>query len=279
MLKKILLSILLLSSYIHGKVLIWDFGGLLFEPDKLGVAREIGIKHFVSYLLFDWQNPNIEEFLFHILSGIKSDYIMPDQGNFKPAGSAHGIPLPPIMCEWQAGTKTGFEIIKLAEKHIEALNKQRYFESEREKNLLKRTIRTMFNPEVLARNVYPVEEGVKLLKECAYAKNPDGTKKHTLIAFSNWDRLSFNSFYERNKRVFRYFDHIVVSGNIGLIKPYKEAFEYLINSLKLNPNECILLDDQKVNAQGAQACGMKAILIHGHDFDTLRIKLAQYGAI
>ncbi len=281
MLKRIFLLTFLVYSYISlADVIIWDFGGILFQPDKLGVAKEIGLQRFISYLLMDWKNPNIEKLLYEVLTHVPSDYEPgPKEKNFNPAGSADGPPLPPIMCEWQAGTKTGPEIIKLAEKQIALLAQQNFFQSDREKELVTRTIQTMFNPHVLARNVYPVEEGVRLLKECAAVRDRNGRRKHRLVAFSNWDHLSFKSFYKRNTRVFKYFDHVVISGDIHRIKPYKNAFEYVIYTLRLNPNDCILIDDQKVNADGAKACGMKALLINGDDYDALRIELIKSGIL
>jgi FMN phosphatase YigB (HAD superfamily) len=279
MIKKLLgMLIFCMAHFSYGKILIWDFGGILFEPNKLGVANEIGLKNFISYMLLDWKNPNIEKRLFKVLEGIESNYD-PTKYKDQPGGSAEGTPLPPIMCEWQAGTKTGPEIIKLARKHIKDLYQRGYLTSERERVLLQRTVQTMFNPTVLARNVHPSSEGVKLLQECARIRNRDGSRKHQLIAFSNWDHLSFGEFYKRNKKVFNYFDHIVVSGEIKLIKPHREAFQYLIDKLRLNPRECILIDDQKVNAIGAKACGMKALLINGNDYDALRIKLKKYGIL
>jgi FMN phosphatase YigB (HAD superfamily) len=279
MLKKIMALVSLFIAFTtQSKVLIWDFGGILFEPDKLGVANEIGLHRFVSYMLLDWQNPNIEKALFTILEGIPSNFQYP-VADWKPAGSAEGTSLPPIMCEWQAGTKTGAEIIQLAHKRIEKLSKEGYFHSNREEALLKATIQTMFNPHVLARNVYPVPEAVKLLKDCAAVRNSNGTRKHQLIAFSNWDHLSFESFYKRNQKVFNIFDDIVISGHIHRIKPYKDAFQYLIDTLHLNPQDCILIDDQQVNADGAKACGMKALVINGKDYDDLRIKLIKYGIL
>lgn len=280
MFKKLLLLTVVCCSSIFSEVIIWDFGGILFEPDKLGVAKEIGLQRFISYLFMDWKNPNIEKLLYDVLARVPSDYQPgPTEKHFNPAGSAHGLPLPPIMCEWQAGTKTGTEIIKLAEKQIALLAQQNFFQSEREKELITKTIQTMFNPHVLARNVYPVEEGVRLLKECAAVRNQNGRRRHRLVAFSNWDHLSFKSFYKRNTQVFKYFDHVVISGDIHRIKPYKNAFEYLIYTLRLNPHDCILIDDQKVNADGAKACGMRALLINGNDYDALRIQLIKYGVL
>ena len=73
MLKK-LFCIILLSNYggLSAKVILWDLGGVLFQPDKLGVAQEIGLSHFASYALFDMKNPNIERVLFDVLEQMEN---------------------------------------------------------------------------------------------------------------------------------------------------------------------------------------------------------------
>lgn len=274
--KKIGLLTIFLVYSIDAKVLIWDFGGIVFNPDKFGVARAIGIKHFVSYMLLDMKNPNIQKLLFDFL-----DLIMPKEHDkqYVPAKSAENMQLPLIMCHWQAGTIKGPEIINIVKKKIKEFEKIGFFSSEREKTLLKKTISAIFNPEILAKNVYPLNAGVELLKDCAEARNYDGTRKNINIGFSNWDPLSFDIFYKKYKNVFRHFDNVLVSGHIKLIKPDKRAYQYLLESLKLNPKDCILIDDQKINAAGAKQCNIKSILLKNWDYQKLRNELRKAGAL
>lgn len=275
--KKIFYSIMvtlqIFCPYIFSKVIIWDLGGVLCDPNKFGVARDIGLSRFISYMILDRKNPNIQALLFKILSKIKVE----QKKHFKYAETAEGMKLPDVMCLWQAGTIPGPEIIKIANQHIKKLDDMNYFNSKREKILIKRTINAMFNPEILAKNVSPIDKGMKLLKECAKIKNNDGTRKHTLIAFSNWDHLSFEIFYRNNKQLFKYFDAVIISGNIKLIKPHPKSFKYLIETLDLNPEECILLDDQKVNTKGARQCAMKTIHVKNYDFKSARKQLIEFG--
>ncbi len=259
----------------YSKVIIWDFGGITFNPDKLGVALNIGLHHFLIYMLLDFQNPNIQTMLFNFLEDIQK----PDKVQYAKAGTAEGVPLPPIMCDWQAGKINGPEIIVKVNNSIKTLSKLGYFRSEREKLLVQKTINAMFDPKVLANNVYPLKNGINLLKECASARNGDGTKKNINIAFSNWDSMSFDIFYRLNKRYFKYFDEVLISGHIGLIKPDKKAFQYLIDKFKLDPKECILIDDQVVNTKGAEKCGMKTILLNNMNYKELRLKLQILGAL
>lgn len=284
MVKKLSLFItILLYAYCYncyGKIIIWDLGGVLCDPNKLGVAREIGLKNFITYTLFDWKNPNVQALIFDVLERIKLKKSSKNKGESKNrAATAEGMPLPEIMCQWQSGEKSGYEIIKIANKHIRNLDRNGYFISDREKVLVKKTINGMFNPAILARNIDPIKKGLDLVKECARMRTKNGKRKHKLIAFSNWDPLSFNLFYRKHKKLFKDFDHVIVSGDIGLIKPHRNAYRYLIKKYKLNPKDCILIDDQEINARGAQRCGMQALVVYDGDYEYLREQLVSLGAL
>jgi FMN phosphatase YigB (HAD superfamily) len=266
----LLTSIFLLA---YPQTVIFDLGGVLSDPDKFGVAREIGIHHFIAYMLFDLKNPNIQAIIFRTLELLET----PEQKHIKAATAPDGMVLPFIMCQWQSGEITGYEIIAIACKLIKKLNKKGYFKSKREKVLIEKTIRAMFDPTILARNVNPIQQGLDLVKECAMVRNKDGTKKHKLIAFSNWDHLSFDYFLKRNRETFKYFDHIIISGHIKFIKPDPKAYDYLIQTCKLNPKMCILIDDQEVNAKAAQAYGMKTFVVKNkNSYGELRKQLIKW---
>lgn len=48
-----------------------------------------------------------------------------------------------------------------------------------------------------------------------------------------------------------YFDEIVVSSEVALIKPDPRIFEYLLEKLHVQPNECIFIDDTLRNVTAA----------------------------
>ena len=55
------------------------------------------------------------------------------------------------------------------------------------------------------------------------------------------------------------FDEVVISGEVGLRKPQPEIYLLAAERLKVEPNECVFVDDFKVNADGAAAVGMLGI--------------------
>lgn len=59
-----------------------------------------------------------------------------------------------------------------------------------------------------------------------------------------------------------YFDVVVLSSDVGMVKPYPEIFEYTADQLRLSPGECVMIDDLTVNIDGAKAVGMQGIVYH-----------------
>jgi epoxide hydrolase-like predicted phosphatase len=55
------------------------------------------------------------------------------------------------------------------------------------------------------------------------------------------------------------FDHIVISAEVGLIKPNPEIYTLSLQGLNVKPNEAIFIDDFKANIEGARAVGIHAI--------------------
>lgn len=62
------------------------------------------------------------------------------------------------------------------------------------------------------------------------------------------------------------FDPLVISGDIGVMKPVPEAYHAVLERLNLPAHQTIFIDDMPANIIGAQAVGMNAIHYqHGMD--------------
>jgi epoxide hydrolase-like predicted phosphatase len=61
----------------------------------------------------------------------------------------------------------------------------------------------------------------------------------------------------------RYFDDVVVSGEVGLMKPQPEIFYLACKRLGVTPQEAIFVDDTESNCQGAEAVGIKTVNFKG----------------
>lgn len=57
------------------------------------------------------------------------------------------------------------------------------------------------------------------------------------------------------------FDTVVISGDVGYVKPHPKPFETALSCLKLQPADCLFVGDNWLaDIQGAKRMGMKAIL-------------------
>lgn len=64
--------------------------------------------------------------------------------------------------------------------------------------------------------------------------------------------------------IFELFDGLVFSGEIGIVKPQKEIFEYLLNKYKLAAEECLLVDDNNKNVESAKKLNIQSLLFSGN---------------
>lgn len=55
------------------------------------------------------------------------------------------------------------------------------------------------------------------------------------------------------------FDAVVISGEVGLLKPDPRIFSLVAEKLEVDPAECIFIDDYEGYLSGAQSLGMQTI--------------------
>lgn len=84
-------------------------------------------------------------------------------------------------------------------------------------------------------------------------------KKHRLILLSNTNTLHIDwvkanvPFYENFKNS---FDAFYLSQEIQLRKPDTDVFDFVLTENKINPNECLFIDDTKENTDAAASMGL-----------------------
>lgn len=96
---------------------------------------------------------------------------------------------------------------------------------------------------------------VKGAKEfCKWAKE----QGYKLYILSN----ACSKFYEYFPKEYplSFFDGVVVSSDVHMIKPDVKIYEYLLAKYNLNPKECLFIDDRQDNVDGAKKVGMNAVV-------------------
>lgn len=133
------------------------------------------------------------------------------------------------------------------------------------------------------------------VKEGICSRLPDSLKEKACLVYDNWYRnIPFiegmpellkeikqkggklyllsnisKGFAENYKNVpalaetFDLFDGLVFSGPIGIVKPSKEIFNYLLSKYNINAEESVFIDDNKNNIEGAQKLGINAVIFEG----------------
>ena len=87
-------------------------------------------------------------------------------------------------------------------------------------------------------------------------------RKYPLILVSNTNELHID-FVRTNYRVLDYFDHHVLSYEVGSLKPDRKIFDYAIAVSGHEPEALFFTDDREENIVAARQLGM-----HAHQFKT-----------
>jgi 2-haloacid dehalogenase len=120
-----------------------------------------------------------------------------------------------------------------------------------------------------AEMVFPIRDSVEVLRELREREVP-------LYALSNWGTDEFEAI--RGLFPFlEWFQGILISGNVGLVKPDPEIFGLLVREHRLQPVEVAFIDDHPPNVEVAQQLGFQSVLFSSAA--DLREELARLGLL
>jgi 2-haloacid dehalogenase len=102
--------------------------------------------------------------------------------------------------------------------------------------------------EMIAGPIVPSVEILKALKHTG----------HALHALSNWSSEKF-ALVRPKYEFFDWFDGILISGDVKLIKPDPKIFALLLQRMDRVAEECIFIDDLEVNVEAARELGFETI--------------------
>ena len=84
------------------------------------------------------------------------------------------------------------------------------------------------------------------------------TAGYPIYGLSNWSAETF-PFAREKYDFFNLLDDIVISGEVGSIKPEPEIFEILLENIGKPANQCRFIDDAPLNIEQARRMGFAAI--------------------
>lgn len=65
-------------------------------------------------------------------------------------------------------------------------------------------------------------------------------------------------------------EHAYFSHEIGLKKPNRDIFDYVVANSHIKPEECIFIDDNEANIKAANALGFNTIFLKDNDMENLK---------
>jgi putative hydrolase of the HAD superfamily len=98
----------------------------------------------------------------------------------------------------------------------------------------------------------PIPETIEILMELK-------AKGYKIFALSNYHKAAFERTFAENE-FFKTLDGMVISYELGIIKPEREIYEHLLNKYALKPQETLFIDDMPENIQGAESTGINTFL-------------------
>lgn len=115
----------------------------------------------------------------------------------------------------------------------------------------------------------PLPGSVELLEKLHTANIP---------LYSITDNIKeFIEYHHNYSNFLHYFKGIIVSADIGVLKPNKAIYKHLLEKYELNPVESVFIDDCIENVQGAISAGMHAFQFT--DAESCERKLRELGVL
>ena len=255
----------------HAYAIIWDLGDTLIDVSKFCMAKQIGLSAALRHWLHGGMD-SAQEKAFDIMTRVKLYEL-----NFTNKPMRDNQPLPAIMLDWLISAQSNRQIYIKLRDEIRSLDNQNYFKSKLERRVVRRILKSMFNPESLGKCTRPIKPALRILRTCAQ------NKENQLFICSNWDAESFANVYNSTAMIpiFRWFnpDNIVISGILGVAKPNPAIYFHILSNYQLDPEETIFIDDDPVNVKAAELCGITGICMKDHNYTRLRTELRDLGAI
>ncbi len=231
----------------HASVIIFDITGVLFKENQKAFAQKIGYGKLASYALTHWKNPSYT--CLDMLDTMSCDPIHKPVTEIKLKGRI----LPQCIVDLHLGTKMCVQVRQEIDQYIEQLDEQGYFASASEKSITREIIGLILDPEQLPDLTKPVIPIIKLAQQLKNAG-------YQLYLVANLPDELFKVMNTSYPEIIALFDGMVISSHVKMVKPDNQIFTHLLQTYQLDPNKCILIDDQKDSIAAAEQLGITGIV-------------------
>ena len=219
---------------------IFDLGKVVLFPDKGKAFDAFALNETINYFI-SYGMPSEKQFFKYLKEFYGSDI----------GGSSY----PACFRPWFTGKITGKELYKDICLKADCSNLY-----DVQKNFVKSCAKNL-KPKRMHKVQYAEKKAVRYI--CELLNSVDANNKPIkVMVLSNWDSESFVLLRQKYKKLFDIIGdkNIIISGDIGMMKPDKNIFEYLLNNYALKAEDCFFIDDDFDNIYSARECGINAVM-------------------
>jgi FMN phosphatase YigB (HAD superfamily) len=236
----------IVCSPLMGANIVFDLHGVLINVSHISCMRQLPITAVAQYIALDAPS----------FKGIQKDWfsfldMLDDQKPSVDSYDPSGIKVPNIMTHNLTGLRSCADVCSRADYLCSTNNK--YFRSEAHRIFMLGLTRAIFTPSSFVRSISWFNDMIDLVID--YKR-----LGHKVFILSNLNDEHFAALKARYPFHIDFFDGVVISGLVHRAKPDHAIYENILNTYQLNPKETLFIDDQAVNCQAAEACGINSIL-------------------
>jgi len=262
-LKKQTLHINSSSNESHEKpVIIFDLVNVLFKESSLGFAQKIGYATLTSYAITHWKNPGHR--CLDMLNAMSTHHVEKPQTRV----TINNRTMPQCIVELQEGKKTCTQALKDILHAIERLDKENFFSSPKEKNLMLTIMNLMLDPTVICHVTEPIKPMIALAQKLKH-------QGYKLYLFANIPDEFYTELQKKYPDIIALFNGTIISSQEKVVKPDKLIFEQLFTAHNLKAENCILIDNTQETIDAANTLGMRTILFD--KINNMTNNLKKYG--
>lgn len=228
-------------------VIAFDSTDVLVHSNMNQRIKLVGVTNIFRNIL----NPSRlgKAFFFDTLRKLKaSEWAQNLASSENPPKDNKGRVTPPIMHDYHKGLISGTEI----HSRLSSLNI-----SSSEKGLVLGMAANLL-PENLGSMMYPDKKMIELIKTLK-------EKGYKVVVFSNFAKDAFEVLQQKYTELYGLFDDIILSSDLGDIKPCQSAYKKVAVRLGVKPEQIYMIDDKVQNVEEAKKAGLGGFVFTKYD--------------
>ncbi|MBN1549653.1 HAD-IA family hydrolase [Candidatus Babeliales bacterium] len=262
------------------KAVMCGLGDVLIKSSSYKLVRSIGLGDVMWYTSTGGHTTDdLKNMMFSFIDYMAEVENKEKRSSSKRTPTIKGHPMSPAMILWKKGKLSSVAMLEIALLHVEDMDRNGVFESEVEKRIATNMAKALLDPETQAKSKDEILDSTKIIRMLASQKDKSGKRKYIFILVSNTETELIPLLTQRFPNIFNIFDDVIMSGDIGMMKPDEDIYDYILEKYNLKPSECVFLDSAQENIEAAEDIGIHSIKIQKGCYKQVRTGLADLGML